>query len=129
MFKQEAAELAQKTKHNVSRRIAEKRLEMGFTQMKLAELIGTATRTVSMWECGRMARNAIDHLSLLAVAFRCPINDFFDDATLPKFKRGRPKNCYGRTKTSLSDTPNGNHRYKTPRNLHILRTNGKNQDD
>jgi transcriptional regulator with XRE-family HTH domain len=51
---------------NMGRRIAAKRAEMGMTQAQLAEKIGLARQTISMWETGDIQDIRGRHLAILA---------------------------------------------------------------
>lgn len=50
----------------MGRRIAAKRAEMGMTQAQLAEKIGLARQTISMWETGDIQDIRGRHLAILA---------------------------------------------------------------
>jgi len=51
---------------NMGRRIAARRTELGMTQAQLAEKIGLARQTISMWETGDIQDIRGRHLAILA---------------------------------------------------------------
>lgn len=55
-----------------------RRIECGFTQEYLANLLGINRSTVSMWETGESMPRA-DKLPKLAAILGCSINDIFSE--------------------------------------------------
>lgn len=56
----------------VGQLIKERRLELGYTQKYLAQLVGTTEATVSRWESGDIANMKRDKIARLASALRIP---------------------------------------------------------
>ena len=69
------------------------RIARGMTQRQVAERIGTATTTVSMWEGGEREPN-IDKLRKLAALFDCTIDELVNGRTKKKvIVRRRNRKC------------------------------------
>ena len=56
----------------------QKRLQVGITQRKLGEMIGTTGSAVAMWETGKRFPRA-DKLPQLASVLECTIDDLYRD--------------------------------------------------
>ena len=61
---------------NIQKTIMDLRREKGYTQEKLAEMLGVTTAAVSKWECEKTYPD-ITLLPALARILSCQINDFF----------------------------------------------------
>jgi transcriptional regulator with XRE-family HTH domain len=85
-------ELARMIDRRVARRIRERRLRIGMTQQKLAEIIGVAFQQAHKYEHG-LSRVSAGRLFHIATALEAPISYFFveDGAVSPegvvKYKR------------------------------------------
>lgn len=76
---------------NVGANVHHYRRTQGFTQERLAALVGIEVKTLQDIEHGRGNPTA-RVLAALTAELRIDINSLFDPRDLPERKRGRPKN-------------------------------------
>jgi transcriptional regulator with XRE-family HTH domain len=81
---------SQKWIKNVSRRVAEIRVQKGLTQAQVAEKIGITQRSYQVWENGTKEMK-IGTLYKLSLALGCNPADFLKKAKSPAPKPGRPR--------------------------------------
>lgn len=75
----EMADLARSVDQSVARRIRQRRLELGITQQRLAELVGVASQQQHKYERG-LDRITAGRLQLIAKALGADIEYFFSGA-------------------------------------------------
>lgn len=82
---------------NISRRIAEIRVEKGLSQEQLAAIIGIEPRNLQRWET--KARVNLPNLIRFSKVLKCPIADFFQPAKLKRPSPGRPKKYFPKSES------------------------------
>ncbi len=73
----------------VAKRIASHRIAAGYTQTKLAEIVGVSVGTVQAWERGS-SLPCLSNARLLSKIFDAPISDFTFEKS-PDFSKTRLK--------------------------------------
>ena len=97
---------------NISRRIAEIRVEKGLSQEQLAAIIGIEPRNLQRWET--KARVNLPNLIRFSKVLKCPIADFFQPSTTKPSSPGRPKK-YFKNNNLTSENPNSFRQFPTKR--------------
>lgn len=65
-------------KRKIRLRIAERRKDLGLTQLDLAEAVGVREGTIANWENGRSGQEWFERLSKMCTALDCRIQDLIE---------------------------------------------------
>ena len=85
---------AARVRRNLGRRIGELRVALDLTQEKLAERLKVSPRWLQSVEAGR-ENLTIDTIVKIANGLRTDVRAFFENASTPRPKRGRPRRVSG----------------------------------